>query len=146
MPSPGPRGGYAAAGIPRCSGGAVAGVLEPHISRAQQLTMPVVGFLGAVSPDGFGERMRGFRQGLKEAGLSEGENVLIDYRWARTSLIDCLGSPLIWFGNESQSSWQRAVRLRSSRPRRHCDHTDCFHHPRRSCDVRSCGEPLSTGR
>jgi putative ABC transport system substrate-binding protein len=67
-------------------GGAMAGVLEPHISYAQQLTIPVVGFLGAVSPDGFGERMRGFRQGLKEAGFSEGENVLIDYRWAENQL------------------------------------------------------------
>ena len=48
--------------------------------------MPVVGFLGAASPDGFAERTRGFRQGLREASFSEGENVLIDYRWAENQL------------------------------------------------------------
>jgi putative ABC transport system substrate-binding protein len=44
--------------------------------------MPVVGFLGGVSPDGFTERLRAFRQGLKETGYVEGENVAIEYRWA----------------------------------------------------------------
>ena len=63
-----------------------AGVAWPVGAKAQQRTAPVVGFLSAVSPDGFGERTRGFRQGLKEAGFSEGENVLIDYRWADNQL------------------------------------------------------------
>jgi putative tryptophan/tyrosine transport system substrate-binding protein len=58
---------------------------SPLAARAQQV-IPVVGFLSAVSPDGFGERTRGFRQGLKEVGFSEGENVLIDYRWADNQL------------------------------------------------------------
>ena len=57
----------------------------PLTARAQP-SMPVIGFLGAVSPDGFGERTRGFLQGLKEAGFSDGENVLIDYRWADNQL------------------------------------------------------------
>jgi putative ABC transport system substrate-binding protein len=43
----------------------------------------VVGFLSNVSPEGFGERLRGFRQGLRDGGYVEGENVAIDeYRWA----------------------------------------------------------------
>ena len=43
--------------------------------------MPVVGFLNAASPTGW-EALRGFRQGLKESGYVEGENVAIVYRWA----------------------------------------------------------------
>jgi putative ABC transport system substrate-binding protein len=53
----------------------------PVAARAQQ-AMPVVGFLHSGSPDGFPDLVRGFRQGLKDAGYIEGENVAIDYRWA----------------------------------------------------------------
>ena len=48
--------------------------------------MPVIGFLGGVSPDGFTERVRAFRQGLKDTGYAEGENVAIEYRWAENQL------------------------------------------------------------
>jgi putative tryptophan/tyrosine transport system substrate-binding protein len=48
--------------------------------------MPVIGFLGGVSPDGFTERLRAFRQGLNETGYVEGENVAIEYRWAENQL------------------------------------------------------------
>ena len=60
--------------------GAAAAV--PFAARAQQPTMPVVGFLEIRSPETITERLRAFRQGLKETGYVEGENMAIDYRWA----------------------------------------------------------------
>ena len=54
----------------------------PNGARAQQMGVPVIGFLSARSPDGYGERLSGFRQGLRETGYAEGENVSIEYRWA----------------------------------------------------------------
>src|SRR6516165_4449780 len=54
----------------------------PLAARVQQAAMPVVGFLDPRSPDGMTERLRGFRQGLKDTGYVEGENVAIEYRWA----------------------------------------------------------------
>jgi putative ABC transport system substrate-binding protein len=58
----------------------------PLAARGQQPAMPVIGFLNYTSPDGFTERLRGFRQGLKDTSYVEGENVAIEYRWADNQL------------------------------------------------------------
>jgi len=50
--------------------------------RAQNSTLPVIGYLGAESATAFASRLRAFRQGLAEGGLVEGRDVAIDFRWA----------------------------------------------------------------
>ena len=54
----------------------------PLAARAQQPAMPVIGLLDQRSPDELADRLRSFRQGLRDLGLVEGQNVAIDYRWA----------------------------------------------------------------
>ena len=55
----------------------------PLAVRAQQPTMPVIGFMSTLSPESISNPVAGFHQGLKEAGYIESQNVAIEYRWAQ---------------------------------------------------------------
>jgi putative ABC transport system substrate-binding protein len=54
----------------------------PVVARAQQPAVPVVVFLNSAWPDGYMPMAAAFRQGLKEIGYVEGQNVEVEYRWA----------------------------------------------------------------
>jgi putative ABC transport system substrate-binding protein len=61
-------------------GSSVAG--WPLTARAQQSAMPVVGFLHSASPESFQRLAAAFREGLREKGYVEGQNIAIEQRWA----------------------------------------------------------------
>ena len=56
------------------------------LAARAQLALPVLGFLSGQSPEGFAQLAAAFRQGLKETGFVDGDNVSIDYRWAENQL------------------------------------------------------------
>jgi hypothetical protein len=102
---------------------------------AQQPAVRVIGFLNPATPNTFSDRLRGFRQGLKETGFVEGENVAIEYRSAenhwrlraemeaapqgRLSVTGCTRKakmPDAWWGSRQRSSPSVAA-LANRRPR-----------------------------
>jgi putative tryptophan/tyrosine transport system substrate-binding protein len=74
----------------------------PLAARAQQSTMPVVGFVNIGSAEGYAPQVSAFLKGLTEAGYVDGQNVAIEYRWANgqydrlAALVDDLVRRRVW--------------------------------------------------
>src|SRR5262245_32011895 len=68
--------------------GGLAAAACPLAARAQQPTMPVIGYLGSESPDLFAGRLRAFRQGLTETGMSRARTWLSNTAGRRINTID----------------------------------------------------------
>jgi putative tryptophan/tyrosine transport system substrate-binding protein len=61
-------------------------VIWPLAARAQQSAKAVIGFLNSASPDGYAPQANAFRQSLKQTGYFEGQNTVIEYRWAENQI------------------------------------------------------------
>ena len=108
--------------------------------------MPVIGFLHSASPDGNADRVRTFRQGLKETGFVEGENVAIEYRWADSQVerLPALATELVRRGVAViVVFWAcRSVRGQGGNH----DNPNCLCRPRGPGQAGPCHEPGPAGR
>jgi hypothetical protein len=98
----------------------------PRTLDAQQKAMPVIGVLGATTPQipGVAANLAAFRQGLGETGYVEGKNVAIEYRWAErhperlpglaADLVGLNVDVIVTEGGDA-ASWPRRTRRRQSR-------------------------------
>src|SRR5687768_10713377 len=80
----------------------------PFAVRAQQVTMPVVGFFRSTAAAGSAHLANAFRQGLNEAGFVENQNIAIEYRWADDQRDRIPDWRLISFAG----GWRRSSRTR----------------------------------
>ena len=62
--------------------GLVGATAWPLVARAQRVAVPVIGFLSSGRSDDFNDVVATYRKGLTESGFVEGQNVVIEYRWA----------------------------------------------------------------
>src|SRR5262245_1382389 len=67
----------------------VAAAAWPLAARAQQPAVPVIGFLDLRSPEALTDRLRGFRQGLRESGYMEGDNVTVVQSTTKATTVYC---------------------------------------------------------
>ncbi len=100
---------------------ASAAAASPFVAAAQPPTKTWrIGYLGPVSPSAGARLLESFRQGLRELGYAEGQNISIDYRWAEgrpdqfpalaVELTQLKVDVIVTYNNASVSALQRATR------------------------------------
>ena len=85
-------------------------LLSSLVVRAEQAAMPVIGFLDPTSLDKYAPFVEAFRNGLREVGLIEGQNLAIEFRWAEGDSRGCRRWLLTWCSTRSPSLLQPALR------------------------------------
>ena len=89
----------------------------PIVVRAQQPTMPVIGFLNSQTFEAYAHLVAAFRQGLNEAGYIEGQNVVVEYGGRRVGMTTCRHWRRNWSTIRSLSSSRPAVRPQPWQPK-----------------------------
>src|SRR5262249_51106327 len=89
----------------------------PLAARAQQAAMPVIGYLGTTTADDFASRLAAFREGLKQVGYIEGQNVASNTAGRKVVMIDCQCWRPTWCGVRWQLLLQSVANLHRSRQR-----------------------------
>ncbi len=69
----------------------------PHVAKAAQLAMPVIGFLGAGTAESTTSELKGFREGLADTGYIEDRNLNIEYCWSegKSNRLSALAADLV---------------------------------------------------
>ena len=109
--------------------------------------MPVVGFLNSASPDTYSHLLGAFRQGLKDSGFIEGENVAIEYRWAENQLdrLPALAADLVRRRVTVIVATGGTATAIAAKAATH-DHSDCVHDPGGPRPAWPRRQPLPTER
>jgi hypothetical protein len=114
----------------------------PLAARAQQPTMPVVGFVRITTPEDSAHLVAAFRRGLGESGFVEGRNVTIEYRYAFNQLdrLPALMAELIDRGRSRVDCYRRN-HLGARRQSGNYDRSNCLHDRGRPSQSRRRRQP-----